>query len=301
MELAIRRFSPEDDMMEVVDEIQNNGVAVIENLFPSQIIDSLLEKLLPELDLQEPGGGSFFGSKKRSLMSLFGRGACFSEHLLLNEKLLQVADGILLPDFPMAARNAGKAPSVFEGGWPAKAPDPRVGPNCHHYRINASVAMQVCQGGTDQPLHRDEWRYLPYMHRDPEGPEYSLAFMVAMSDFTADNGATRFIPGSNRWSQNRRPLDKEVVQAVMPKGSVAVWLGSVFHGLGTNETVEPRNGLIFSYAIDRMTQEENQFVAVPWALARTLPKKAQQLIGYRSSQGLNFIEGLEDDHVLSIQ
>ena len=65
-------------------------------------------------------------------MSLFGRGACFSEHLLLNEKLLQDPDGKLLPDFPMAARNAGKAPSVFEGGWPAKAPDARVGPNCHH-------------------------------------------------------------------------------------------------------------------------------------------------------------------------
>lgn len=301
MEPAIKSFSPMDDMLGVVNEIRNNGVAVVENLFLSETIDNLLEKLLPELELQEPGGGSFFGSKKRSVTSLFGRGACFSEHLLLNEKLLEVADGILLPDFPMASKNETKPRSVLESGWPTDPPDPLVGPNCHHYRINASVAMQVCQGGTDQPLHRDEWRYLPYMHRDPKGPEYSLAFMVAMSDFTTDNGATRFIPGSNRWSQDRRPLDGEVVQAVMPKGSVAVWLGSVFHGLGTNRTVEPRNGLIFSYAIDRMTQEENQFVVVPWALARTFPKKAQQLIGYRSSQGLNFIEGIEDDHVLGMQ
>jgi hypothetical protein len=41
------------------------------------------------------------------------------------------------------------------------------------------------------------------------------------------------------------------------------------------------------------------FTAVPPAIAATLPKRAQQLIGYRSSHALNFIEGLDDNHVLS--
>ena len=99
---------------------------------------------------------------------------------------------------------------------------------------------------TNQMLHRDEWRYRPYMTRDPQGPELSLAFMVALTDFTAENGATRFVVGSNTWPEGRMPAEDQVEQAVMQKGSVGVWLGSVYHGLGINSTDTPRTGLIFS-------------------------------------------------------
>ena len=34
----------------------------------------------------------------------------------------------------------------------------------------------------------------------------------------------------------RFPEEQEVVQAVMPRGSAAFWLGSVYHGLGINTT-----------------------------------------------------------------
>lgn len=294
----IKRFQPDDVMAEVVAEVRRHGVAIIEDLIPEGVIDGLRAKLEPPLAEQEPGGGNFFGNRKRSVYAIFGRGEEFSEHLLLNEQLLEVADGILLPRYPMAS---SAVKPEREPGWEdmfVRAP-PRVGPNCHHYRINASVAMQVCKGGINQTLHRDEWRYLPYLHRDPEGPEYTVAFMVAITDFTEENGATRFVPGSNNWDQQRRPQEEEVVQAVMGKGSVAVWLGSVFHGLGINTMDEPRLGVIFSHAVDHMTQEENQFMAVPPDKAFKLPKRAQQLIGYRSSPGLNYIEGLEDNHVLN--
>ena len=40
--------------------------------------------------------------------------------------------------------------------------------------------------------------------------------------------------------------------------------------------------------------------SVPPAAADALPKKARQLIGYRSSPALNFIEGLDEGHVLDL-
>ena len=293
---SIRRFHRDGDMAEAVAEIRDNGVVIIENLIPAEVADALAARVAGDLEEQEPGGGDFFGNRKRSVMALFARGPEFSEHLLCNERLLELADGILLPQLPMAASSAPvPEPEFFE------VIDPAVGPNCHHYHINASVAMQVCGGGQNQVLHRDEWRYLPYMHRDPEGPELTLAFMVALTDFTLDNGATRFIPRSNRWPRDRKPEEHEVVQAVMPKGSVASWLGSVFHGLGSSRVHEPRTGLIFSFGVDRMMQEENQFMAVPPDIAGTLSKKARQLLGYRSSPALNYIEGLDDDHILATE
>ena len=305
MKPSIKRFSKNDDMTEVVSEVRTNGVAVIENLFAPDVMDSLAAKVKDGLEAQEPGGGSFFGGRKRSVTGLFARGLEFSEHLLLNECVLEVADGILLPDFPMSDKAARQPKIVADDAdsWSAMfhLADPLTGPNCHHYRLNATVAMQVCQGGDNQTLHRDEWRYLPYMHRDPMGPELTVAFMVAVTDFTTDNGATRYVPGSNRWPQGRRPEEHEVVQATMAKGSVGVWLGSVYHGLGVNHTSVPRTGMIFSHGLDHLTQEENQFLAVPPEIAYTLPKRAQQLIGYRSSGALNYIEGLDDNHVLTVR
>ena len=270
-------------------------MVILEGLFVPDVMDELLAAVSDELNAQDPGGGDFFGNSKRSVNALFARGPAFSEHLLLNEQLLQLADGILLPEQTRAAASPKVKPPEF-----LEAIDTSVGPNCHHYHVNASVAMQVCPGGGNQMLHRDEWRYRPYMTRDPQGPELSLAFMVALTDFTAENGATRFVVGSNAWPEGRMPGEDQVEQAVMRKGSVGVWLGSVYHGLGINRTSVPRTGIIFSYVVNHMMQEENQFMAVPPAVANALPKKARQLLGYCSSPAVNLIEGLEDGHILSV-
>ena len=303
MNPCIQRFHRHATTADVVSAIREHGVTIIENLYAPEVMDVLIAKVTHTLDQKEPGGGEWFGNSKRSVGALFSRGVEFSEHLLENERILELADAILLPQCPMAA-SAPKKPQGEAVGTDFRVtrfqiPDTSLGPNCHHYRINATVAMQVCRGGTNQALHRDEWRYLPYMQIEPGGPEPTLAIMVAATEFTSDNGATRFVPGSHHWARDREPAEHEVVQAVMAKGSAAFWLGSVFHGLGTSQVTEPRTGMLYSYVVDRFTQEENQFLAVPPEIARTLSPRAQQLLGYRSSETLNWVEGLDQDHMLN--
>ena len=84
----------------------------------------------------------------------------------------------------------------------------------------------------------------------------------------------------------------------MPKGSIVFWLGSVFHGLGINHTDTPRTGFIYSFGLDHLAQEENQFLSVPPEIAGTLPPRAQQLLGYRMSHTINFVAGRDQDFVL---
>lgn len=303
---SIRKFAADASTSDVTAEIRRSGVAVVENLFAEKQMDTLVETVRAELDKREPGEGEFFANRKaRSISRLFARGIEFSEILLLNECVLELQDAMLLPENPMAS-SAAKRPEVddtlaglFDREDFYRGPDALVGPNCHHYRLNASVAMEVCRGGESQGLHRDQWRYLPYMRRDPAGPELTMAVMVAGTDFTAENGATRFVPGSNRWSDDRKPEEHEIVSAVMSKGSAAFWLGSVLHGYGMSSVDAPRTGFIYSFGLDYLAQEENQFLAVPPEIARRLPVRARQLLGYRSSPMINWVEGLDKDDMLT--
>ena len=299
MSKSIERFRPDTPTEEIVKAIREDGVAIIENLFDPEVMDLLSTKIESDLAKVELGGGLGVGHK-RALAGLFARGREFSDNLLLNERVLELEDAILLPQCPMAL-SATPKPELRpfrESPTKLRPHDPLIGPNCHYYRLNAGVAMQVPKGGENQGLHRDQWRYLPYMHRDPDGPELTMAVMVAATEFTAENGATRYIPGSNQWPSDREPQEHEVVQAVMPKGSAAFWLGSVYHGFGKNQTDVPRLGIIFSFGLDHLAQEENQFLAVPPEIARTLDPRAQQLLGYRMSPSINRVDGLDMEHVL---
>ena len=67
----------------------------------------------------------------------------------------------------------------------------------------------------------------------------------------------------------------------MPAGSAVIYLGSTIHGAGTNSTPsEWRPGLHISYTLGWLRTEENNYLAVPPEIARTLPSAAQQVLGY---------------------
>jgi ectoine hydroxylase-related dioxygenase (phytanoyl-CoA dioxygenase family) len=67
----------------------------------------------------------------------------------------------------------------------------------------------------------------------------------------------------------------------MPAGSAVIYLGSTIHGAGTNSTAsEWRPGLHVSYVVGWLRTEETNYLAVPPEIARTLPRAAQEVLGY---------------------
>ena len=92
-------------------------------------------------------------------------------------------------------------------------------------------AIQILPGQGLQPLHRDDsvwlWRHPNY------GREARFQVMVAVSDFTAANGATLVIPGSHKWDDERMQQE-EAVSAEMSAGDALFFIGSTYHGGGKN-------------------------------------------------------------------
>ncbi len=67
----------------------------------------------------------------------------------------------------------------------------------------------------------------------------------------------------------------------MAKGSALVYLGAVLHGSGANRTDRPRMGLINTYSLGWLRQEENHYLTIPRAVADSYPERIRWLIGYR--------------------
>jgi ectoine hydroxylase-related dioxygenase (phytanoyl-CoA dioxygenase family) len=130
--------------------------------------------------------------------------------------------------------------------------DPRIMALCDavlmpNYLLTASQAIVISPGETPQPWHTDDSFY-PIPH---PRPMISLSTIVAVEDFTAENGGTEVIPGSHRWSEEqiqgayrsgdaeRDPefaerLAGQAMPVVMRAGTCLVFAGNLLHRGGAN-------------------------------------------------------------------
>jgi ectoine hydroxylase-related dioxygenase (phytanoyl-CoA dioxygenase family) len=111
--------------------------------------------------------------------------------------------------------------------------------------------------------------------------------MWALTDFTEDNGATRVISGTHLADSSPNfGQHYESEPAVMKKGSVLVWHGSLWHGGGSNRTGERRVGIAMNYCAGYIRQQENQQLGITVETVKRMPRRLQELVGYGIYNGL---------------
>ena len=167
-------------------------------------------------------------------------------------------------------------------------------PNCSpdgRYQLHVTATVEIGPGARKQILHREED---PFVFFPLPRPNLIVATMWAVSDFSSDNGGTLLVPGSHKWAADRRPRPEEVCSAEMPAGSVLFWLGGTLHGGGANASDKWRYGVILTYSLGWLRQEENQSLATPPDIANQLSPELQDMIGntQNGSLGFHFYDGL---------
>lgn len=247
---------------DVLSVLSRDGAVVLRELVPPSVMDRIVDETAPWFARAPVGQDDFRGYRTRRIGALVAR-APSTHDLILNPLVLAAAEGILLR-------------------------------HCARIQLTYTQAIRLGPGETPQPLHRDDEVYsLP----PPGGVEWALIGMWAVSDFAAANGATLVVPGSHRWPRERVARPTEIGQAVMPKGSLLLHLGSVLHAGGANGTGDDRIGLSVNYALGWLRQTENQILAMPPERARTLPPRLQDLLGYSVHGRILGEVGLEDPRV----
>jgi ectoine hydroxylase-related dioxygenase (phytanoyl-CoA dioxygenase family) len=145
------------------------------------------------------------------------------------------------------------------------------------YLISAMHTIQINPDENPQEPHHDD----AFCHIPRPRPPLGSAIIVALDDFTAENGATNIIPGSHKWPSGRRGKHSEAFAAVMPAGSVVYFLATMWHGGGQNRTNTSRHSLTVQYCQPYIRQIENQFLAVDPRKLDEIPKKIVDMMGYK--------------------
>jgi ectoine hydroxylase-related dioxygenase (phytanoyl-CoA dioxygenase family) len=146
--------------------------------------------------------------------------------------------------------------------------------------VSSLSSIAIGPGESAQPLHADDQLIpLPKPH-----PSIICNTMWALTDFTAENGATRLVPGTHRAERSPMPFgeaaEAKARAAEMPAGSVLVFDGSIWHGGGANRTSERRLGVAMNYCAGWLRQQENQQLGIPRELAATFSPQLRALVGY---------------------
>ncbi len=226
---------------DVARRLISDGYVTVSGVLSDGEVEAARTDLCHILDRTPAGRNAFEGFTTQRVYALFAKTRTFDQ-VAVQPLLLEVLDSVL-----------------------------------GHYQLSAPVGIRIGPGEHAQVLHRDDAVYpLPRPH-----PPVVVNTMWPLDEFTEENGATRFIPGSHRWEPGRRPAaDDPVLTAAMSLGSVMFYLGSLWHGGGANRTTRPRLGVILEYAVSWLRPQENHCLAVPRSIARQLPERLQELLGY---------------------
>jgi ectoine hydroxylase-related dioxygenase (phytanoyl-CoA dioxygenase family) len=256
--VALEQVTRADGAQAVLDLLDRDGAVIVRDM----VHDDVLGRFRADMQrtAQQFASGpnvddeyirEFWGERTMRFTRLAHRSQAFID-ILTDPFYLSVADAVLLP-------------------------------NCGDYWMNTGQMMIIGPGEQAQMLHRDatNWRAMSR----PDAFEVTLSCMFAISEFTAEVGATRVVPGSHRWEDYRRvPQPHEICQAEMPAGAGMIYTGRVVHGAGANVTTDQfRYGMHLSYVLGWLTPEEAGPLGTSWDEVRDLGPVAQRLLGWRCS------------------
>ncbi|WP_405975720.1 phytanoyl-CoA dioxygenase family protein [Streptomyces sp. NBC_00988] len=254
---SVPNSTPIEEILAIVAD--DGGVIIKQFLTPDQVsrfnaeVEPAMQALSPGTKNDMEGIADFHGTNTKRLTNLVTLSRTFREEIVDHELVKPLADAIFNE----------------ESG---------------SYWMTTAQVIEIGPGNKAQPLHRDLENNYPFVGMGPAGPMVMINFLIALTDFTEENGATRVIPGSNHWPDYEdRGTPEMTIPAEMQAGDVLFINGKVAHGGGANRTTDCyRRGVAFALQPGFLTPEEAYPFIVDRELARSLPEHVQRLLGFRS-------------------
>lgn len=151
--------------------------------------------------------------------------------------------------------------------------------------LGANIA---CLGGLPMNLHTDQG-FSPFATSYP----IIINVMYMLTEFTAENGATRVAPGSHLEPDPGRYFDipPETFPVTGSAGTAVIFDGRLWHGTGQNRTKQPRCALFATYCRPFIRQIENYALSLDPDVRDECSETLMALLGFRTWSVLGSVEG----------
>ena len=244
--MTLQTLPPDSKASEIVAAMQRDGACIVADVLSEESLVRINDDVNPWINRSQAGTDDFTGRLTKRTGALIAR----------------------CPE----ARPVVTHPLILE------AANEFLGPYCERIQLHLSQTINIMPGQDAQILHRDRLAWGGYIPKSIE-PQFNTIW--ALTDFTEESGATHVIPGSHDWPLDRNPKSpNEGIQAVMSRGSVLCYSGTVIHGGGANRSDAARVGLNVTYCLGWLRQEENQYLSCPPRVAKDLEPELTDLLGY---------------------
>ena len=276
----------------ILSSLNHHGYCILENYIPTPITSTLQQEFTKILASTPTGRNRFEGAFTKRAYNLFNKTRAF-DNLVTDPFLLNIIEEILQSE---------------------------------HYLLSSTVGISIGSNSDKQPPHRDDGKYpINRPHN-----ELVMNMIVAIDDFTEENGGTVLYPGSHKWiyqgendyvTRNVIPNELELtpihkneqsihdtipqlkmnssISCVMPAGSIMLYRGSLLHGGGANSSVQPRCGVLIEFIQAWLRPQENHLLGVDIQKVAKLPRKLQELLGYTVSPPfIGYVDGRHPKRLL---
>lgn len=242
---ALRHLAPDTPPGAIAAHLAEHGYAIVDAVVDDEVMDALAAEAAPFVHGSATGRDQYDGRFTRRTGSLIAR--C------------------------PTARDLVMHPTVVDSVRAFLAHATAV-------QLHLTQIITIEPGETAQKLHRDQmaFDYFPF----PAEYHAQCNTMWALTDFTAENGGTQISPGTSGMSDDEA-AQVPALPVRMRRGSVLFYDGKVLHGGGGNDSDRVRQGVNITYAVGWVRQEENQFLACPPEVARTLDDELLKMMGYQ--------------------
>ncbi len=242
---VIGHLSADTDPDTITERLARDGAVIIDGLADPALLARVTSEIMPFVEATTAGRDDFTGRQTTRTGALVARSP--------------------------ACRELVMQPSIIAGCQKF------LGPFTDRIQLHLTQVIRISPGQGEQPLHRDRLAWGGFLPRNLE-PQFNTIW--ALTDFTCENGATRVVPGSNTWPDDRKAQHDEIGFAEMKAGSVLIYSGSVIHSGGRNQSTQDRIGINITYCLGWLRQEENQYLSCPPHIAKTLAPDLRALLGY---------------------
>jgi ectoine hydroxylase-related dioxygenase (phytanoyl-CoA dioxygenase family) len=257
---ALESVPSDTPVEEILAIVKRDGGVIIKNFLTRDQIDGFNADVEPAMEALRPGSthedemiAAFHGSNTKRLTNLVTLSPTFRNEIIEHRLVHELSDSVF----------------VEESGT---------------YWMTTAQVIEIGPGNDAQMLHRDLENWYPFVGLGKSGPEVIVNFLIAFTDFTEENGATRVIPGSNHWDDfEDRGTPEDTIPAVMKAGDALFYSGKTVHGGGANRTEDQyRRGVAFALNAGFLTGEEAYPFLVDLEIAKTLSPRVQRMLGFRS-------------------